>query len=146
MRRGGYVLREATGGPPELMLIATGSEVAVALGAADLLAAGGVRARVVSMPCTELFDEQDAAYRAAVLPPELRARVSIEAASSFGWQRYVGEAGEIVAIDRFGASAPAARLFEEFGFTAEAVAERARATLARQVAATAVAAGMEARA
>ena len=146
VRRGGYVLREATGGPPELMLIATGSEVAVALGAADLLAAGGVRARVVSMPCTELFDEQDAAYRAAVLPPELRARVSIEAASSFGWQRYVGEAGEIVAIDRFGASAPAARLFEEFGFTAEAVGERARATLARQVAATAVAAGMEARA
>ena len=134
VRRGGYVLREAEGGPPELVLIATGSEVSIALGAADLLAAEGVRARVVSMPCTELFDEQDAAYRDAVLPPELRARVSIEAASSFGWQRYVGDAGEIVAIDHFGASAPASRLFEEFGFTAEAVAERARAVLARQAA------------
>ena len=134
VRRGGYVLREAEGGPPETVLIATGSEVSVALGAADLLAAEGVRARVVSMPCTELFDEQDAAYREAVLPPELRARVSIEAASSFGWQRYVGDAGEIVAIDRFGASAPASRLFEEFGFTSEAVAERARAALARQAA------------
>ena len=134
VRRGGYVLREAEGGPPELVLIATGSEVSVALGAADLLAAEGVRARVVSMPCTELFDEQGAAYRDAVLPPELRARVSIEAASSFGWQRYVGDAGEIVAIDHFGASAPASRLFEEFGFTAEAVAERARAVLARQAA------------
>ena len=134
VRRGGYVLREAAGGPPETVLIATGSEVSVALGAADLLAAEGARARVVSMPCTELFDEQDAAYRDAVLPPEVRARVSIEAASAFGWQRYVGDAGEIAGIDRFGASAPASRLFEEFGFTAEAVAERARTALARQAA------------
>jgi transketolase len=135
VRRGGYVLREAEGGAPELVLIATGSELGVALGAAELLAAEGVRARVVSMPSTDIFDEQDAAYRDAVLPPELRARIAIEAASSYGWRRYVGDAGDIVAIDHFGASAPAARLFEEFGFTPEAVAARARALLGRPAAA-----------
>ena len=110
-----------------MILIATGSEVAVAMGAADRLASEGLRARVVSMPSRELFEEQDEEYRSAVLPPEVRARVAIEAGSPLGWRELVGDEGDIVGIDRFGASAPYARLFEEFGFTAEAVAERALA-------------------
>ena len=131
VRRGGYVLRDSEG-RPDAILIATGSEVAVALGARELLAERGLQARVVSIPSWELFEEQPPAYREEVLPRDVGARVSVEAGSSLGWRRYVGDAGEIVAIDHFGASAPAKRLFEEFGFTAEAVAERAEAVIGRR--------------
>ena len=123
--RGGYVLSDAE--KPQLILIATGSEVAVALGAQALLAGEGVAARVVSLPSWELFDAQPLAYRDAVLPPEITARVAVEAGVPFGWERYVGSQGAIVALDRFGASAPYKVLAEKFGFTAGAVAARARA-------------------
>ena len=102
--RGGYVLRDAD--DPQVALIGTGTELSLAVQAADLLAAEGVRARVVSLPCWELFDEQDQAYRDSVLPPSLRARVAVEAGRSIGWERYVGDAGAVGAVDRFGASAP----------------------------------------
>ena len=120
--RGGYVLRDCDG-TPELILMATGSEVALALAAADLLAER--RVRVVSMPCVERFAAQDAAYREAVLPAAVEARVAVEAGVTPGWYRYVGTRGEVVGIDRFGASAPAGELFANFGFTAELVAAAA---------------------
>ena len=129
VERGAYVLRDAEGGEPELILIASGSEVHVALEAADAL--DGVRTRVVSMPCMDRFAAQDDAYRDSVLPPAVRARVAIEAASSFGWHRWAGDLGEIQAMEYFGASAPAGELFERFGFTAEKVAEKARRSLDR---------------
>jgi transketolase len=120
VKRGGYVLVDCEGAP-ECVLIATGSEVGIAVDAAKLLAAQGRRVRVVSMPCTSLFDAQDAAYRASVLPAGTR-RVAIEAGSRDGWWRYVGLDGAVVGMDTFGASAPAKRLFEHFGFTAGHVA------------------------
>jgi transketolase len=125
--RGGYVLRDCDG-TPEVILIATGSEVQLVLAAADSLAER--RVRVVSMPCVERFAAQDAAYREAVLPAAVGARVAVEAGVTQGWYRYVGSAGEVVGIDRFGASAPAGELFENFGFTAEAVAAAAERVLA----------------
>src|SRR6185437_2931022 len=114
--RGGYVLWDAPGGP-EAILIATGSEVHVALAAANRLLGEGVRARVVSLPSWELFEGQSADYRESVLPRRIRARVGIEAASPFGWLRYVTEDGTMLAMEGFGASAPAERLFSEFHFT-----------------------------
>ena len=128
--RGAYVLEDAGGGLPGVLLIASGSEVSVALAARKLLAEEGVPARVVSMPCRERFEEQDAEYREAVLPPSVPARVSVEAASAFGWERYVGDRGASVGIDRFGASAPAERIFRELGITPEAVRDRAKSVLA----------------
>jgi transketolase len=107
-------------------LIATGSEVALALSARDELAAEGIRARVVSMPSAELFDRQAQAYRDEVLPPHVRARVAIEQASTLGWHRYVGDDGAIVGMHTFGASAPLKMLVKKFGFTPDAVAEVAR--------------------
>jgi transketolase len=133
--RGAYVLRDV-GGTPEVILIGTGSEVQHCLEAADLLAADGVGARVVSMPSWELFGAQDRGYRDEVLPPDVPARVAVEAASPFGWERWVGDHGTVVGMERFGASAPAERLFEEFGFTAQNVAEVAREVLDRVQAAT----------
>jgi transketolase len=130
LRRGGYVLWEPPGGP-ESILIATGSEVHVALAAAQQLLAEGVRARVVSLPSWELFDVQPSEYRDAVLPPEIRARVGIEAASAFGWERYLTDAGEMLAMEGFGASAPGERLFEEFKFTPARAAEVVRTVLSR---------------
>ncbi len=127
--RGGYILAEPGGPDPQVVLIATGSEVQLAAGAAEILAGEGVRARVVSMPSWEVFVDQDPAYRDAVLPPDVRARVAVEAATSFGWHRWVGDHGEVVGLDRFGASAPAERLFEAFGFTVEAVVAAARRTM-----------------
>jgi len=118
--RGGYVLVDSDAAP-ECVLIATGSEVAIAVEAARLLTAQGRRVRVVSMPCTSLFDAQDAAYRASVLPAGTR-RVAIEAGSREGWWRYVGNEGAVIGMESFGASAPAKRLFEHFGFTAGHVA------------------------
>jgi transketolase len=128
--RGAYVLAEATGGEPQVLLMATGSEVPVALEARELLQADGVATRVVSIPCREWFDSQDDAYRDSVLPPSVRARVSVEAGVPSGWRELVGDAGRIVGIDHFGASADAKTLFREFGFTPEAVAAAARDSIA----------------
>jgi transketolase len=129
--RGAYVLSECEGGAPDVLLVGTGSEVHLCLGAQEILAKDGVRARVVSMPCTALFDRQDEAYRASVLPPAVRARVTCEAASTCGWDRYAGLDGECVGMTSFGASAPAKDVAAHFGFTAERVAEAARRSLAR---------------
>jgi transketolase len=118
--RGGYVLRDCDG-KPDLVLIATGSEVGVATKAADILAGRGSKVRVVSMPCTNVFDRQDAAYRASVLPPGVR-RAAVEAGVSDFWRKYVGLEGAVVGIDRFGESAPAPALFDLFGFTPEKIA------------------------
>jgi transketolase len=131
IERGAYVLRETDGGDPEVVLMGTGSEVHVANDAAKLLEAGGIRVRLVSMPCLDRFAEQDRSYRDQVIPPGVRARVAVEAASPIGWHRWVGEDGDVVAMQGFGASAPAKVLYEHFGFTGEAVAERARAVLER---------------
>ncbi len=132
--RGGYVLAEAErdGGAttPEAILIGTGSEVHLALTARDLLQADGVPTRVVSLPCREWFDAQDDDYRDEVLPPGVRARVSVEAGVAQGWRELVGDAGRIVSLDHFGASADYERLYREFGITAETVADAARQSLA----------------
>jgi transketolase len=129
--RGGYILADAAGGAPEVILIATGSEVQIALAARELLQRGGTAARVVSMPCVEWFEEQDAAYREQVLPPGIRARVSVEAGIALGWRGFTGDFGEAVSLEHFGASAAYEKLYEEFGFTAQRVAEAARSSLAR---------------
>jgi transketolase len=128
--RGGYVLREAEGGEPQVILIATGSEVHLAVDAREALQAEGVPTRVVSMPSVEWFDEQDQAYRDSVLPPSVKARVAVEAGIGLTWHRFVGDAGRIVSLEHFGASADAKVLFREFGFTAENVAAQARESLA----------------
>jgi transketolase len=129
LAQGAYVLAEAGAFPPEVILIATGSEVSLALEAHARLAGEGIRSRVVSMPCWKLFDAQPQSYRDTVLPPGVRARVSIEAAAPFGWERYVGLEGAIIGISRFGASAPGSVLMREFGFTPEHVVETAKAVL-----------------
>ncbi|MFD1272230.1 transketolase [Streptomyces kaempferi] len=128
--KGGYVLFEAEGGEPQVILIATGSEVHVAVEAREQLQAAGVPTRVVSMPCVEWFDEQDQAYRESVLPPSVRARVSVEAGIGLTWHRFVGDAGRIVSLEHFGASADGKVLFREYGFTAENVADAARESIA----------------
>lgn len=128
--RGGYVLADAaTGTGPDVLLLATGSEVHLALDARGLLAAEGIRARVVSLPCLEWFAAQPQAYRDEVLPPAVRARVSVEAAVGLGWRELVGDAGRIVSLEHYGASADYQRLYQEFGLTAEAVAQAARESL-----------------
>jgi transketolase len=121
VRRGGYVLKDSQGGAPQVILIATGSEVALAMDAAKVLEQQGKRVRVVSMPSTNVFDAQDASYRDAVLPPSIECRVAIEAAAPETWWRYVGTKGGVVAMHSFGASAPAKDLFKHFGFTVENV-------------------------
>ncbi|MFK0119088.1 transketolase [Streptomyces sp. NPDC090994] len=128
--KGGYVLRDASTGTPEVILIATGSEVQVAVAARELLEAGGTPARVVSMPSVEWFDEQPRAYRESVLPPAVKARVAVEAGIALTWYRFVGDAGRIVSLEHYGASADAKTLFTEYGFTAENVAAAARESLA----------------
>lgn len=130
--RGAYVLAEANNGAPDVLLLATGSEVALALEAKELLEAEAIATRVVSMPCLELFQAQDAAYREEVLPREIRARVAIELGASLGWEAYVGDAGEVVAMTTFGASAPAGDLATHFGFTPQAVVAAARRSRAAQ--------------
>jgi transketolase len=129
--RGAYVLREAAGDDIDLILIATGSEVHICVGAAELLEESGMATRVVSAPCLDRFAEQDQDYRDSVLPPEIRARVSVEAASPLGWSTWVGEDGDSIGMTTFGASAPQPALYEHFGFTPENVAERARAVVER---------------
>jgi len=128
--KGGYVLFEADGGTPEVILIATGSEVHVAVEARERLQSEGVPTRVVSMPSVEWFEEQDQGYRESVLPPSVKARVAVEAGIGLTWHKYVGDAGRIVSLEHFGASADAKVLFREFGFTAENVADQARESLA----------------
>lgn len=117
--KGGYVLRDCSN--PEVIIMATGSEVELAMKAADALAEKGRAVRVVSMPCAELFDEQSAEYKESVLPAGVRARVAVEAGCSMSWYKYAGLDGQVVSIDHFGASAPAGMLFKEFGFTVENV-------------------------
>jgi transketolase len=108
-----------------VILIGTGSEVQYAVAAADELAGAGIAARVVSMPCREWFDEQEASYRETVIPPTVKARVSVEAGVAMGWREVVGDHGRIVSVDHFGASADYARIYREFGITAQAVADAA---------------------
>ncbi len=120
--RGGYILRDAHDKKPDVILIASGSEVELIYKAADMLSVRGITARLVSMPCMDLFRRQPKEYQDEVLPPEMRCRVAVEAGSTFGWHRYVGPEGVVIGIDHFGASAPAGRLFEELGFTADEVA------------------------
>ena len=119
--RGGYILREATGGSPQLIMIGTGSELQLAFAAAQALEGEGIPTRVVSLPCWERFEAQDQTYRDTVLPPSVRKRVSVEIGISLGWERWVGDEGAIIGLDHFGASAPAGTIFEKFGFTAERV-------------------------
>ncbi|MFC5752756.1 transketolase [Actinomadura rugatobispora] len=127
--RGGYVLADASNGRPDVVLIATGSEVELALEARDALEAEGTPARVVSMPCVEWFEAQDDAYKQQVLPASVRARVSVEAGIALGWRQYVGDAGESVGLEHFGASADYKTLFQQFGITAERVVAAAHASL-----------------
>ncbi|MGH3157563.1 MAG: transketolase-like TK C-terminal-containing protein, partial [Streptosporangiaceae bacterium] len=129
--RGGYILAEGHGGSPEVIIIATGSEVQIALAARDRLQAEGTSTRVVSMPCVEWFLEQDQDYRRQVLPPDVRARVSVEAGIAQGWHAFTGDAGECVSLEHFGASASYQDLYREFGFTEERVAAAARSSIAR---------------
>jgi transketolase len=127
LKRGGYILADSRG-TPEVILIGTGSEVQLCLGAAERLAREGLRARVVSLPCWQLFEAQGPEYQEDVLPPAVRARVAVEAASTFGWSRYAGIEGTIMGIGQsdFGASAPIEALLKEFGFTVERIVEAAR--------------------
>jgi transketolase len=136
LRQGGYVLAEAVstasgsdGVCPQLILIATGSEVSLALEARERLQQDGIATRVVSMPCTELFDEQTQDYRDEVLPPSITARLSIEAAVRQGWDRYIGPQGDAICLDRFGASAPGDVALKNLGFNVENVLTRARSLL-----------------
>ncbi len=129
--KGGYILAEASTGTPEVILIASGSEVSIALTARERLEADGTPTRVVSMPCQEWFFQQDTAYQQQVLPHGVKARVSVEAGIRMSWDRILGDAGEAVSIDHYGASAPAKVLFEQFGFTADNVVAKAHASLAK---------------
>jgi transketolase len=129
LRRGAYVLVDAPSGEPDLILIASGSEVSLALETRQLLLDRGIEARVVSMPCWKLFDAQAREYRDSVLPSAVRARLAIEAASPLGWHRYVGEEGDVLGVERFGASAPGTEVMQHYGFTPENAAERAEALL-----------------
>jgi len=129
LRRGGYVLAEASTGEPQVILIASGTELSLALAARDELEAGNVPTRVVSLPSWRLFSEQSVAYRHRILPPAVTARVSVEASSTFGWERWVGSEGRAIGLERFGASAPAEVLYEKLGITTDAVVEAARALI-----------------
>ena len=128
VHKGGYTLAEAGDGKPQVVLIATGSEVSVALDVRDLLEAEGTGTRVVSLPCFEAFSEQDEAYRREVLPAGV-PRVSIEAGATLGWERWVGEGGLTLGLDRFGASAPGSVNYHELGFTKESVIDEVRGLL-----------------
>jgi transketolase len=131
VRHGAYVLSDAKDGKPELILIATGSEVDLILAAAEQLQADGVAVRCVSMPSWDLFEAQPRSYRDKVLPPDVSARLAVEMGATQGWRRYVGDDGDVLGIDHFGASAPADVLQREFGFTPENVVKRAKALLGK---------------
>jgi transketolase len=129
--KGAYVLAEASTGLPQVIVISTGSEVSIALEARELLEAEGTPTRVVSMPCREWFEAQDASYRQQVLPPEVKARVSVEAAVAMGWRDFVGDHGECLSIEHYGASAPYKILYEQFGLTPDRVVAAAHASLSK---------------
>ncbi|HZA88616.1 MAG TPA: transketolase, partial [Solirubrobacterales bacterium] len=131
IHRGAYVFRESSKDEPELILIGTGSELHIAAEAADLLEQDGIGTRVVSAPCLDRFAEQDEDYRDSVLPPSVRARVSVEAGSPLGWSTWIGDEGEAIGMTTFGESAPQPDVYEHFGFTPEAIAQRARAVVER---------------
>jgi transketolase len=123
------VLADASDGKPEIILIATGSELSVAVDSHERLSSDGVRSRVVSMPSWDIFEREPQAYRESVLPPDVTARVAIEQASTFGWERYIGSAGRVIGMHTFGASAPLKALQKEFGFTVDNVVTTAKALL-----------------
>jgi len=127
--RGAYVLGDAPGGRPEVIIIASGSEVSLAVAAHEKLLAEGIRSRVVSMPSWDIFDHQPQEYQDSVLPPDVQARVAVEQASTFGWERYVGRQGRIIGMKTFGASAPLKELQKKFGFEPEQVASAAKELL-----------------
>jgi transketolase len=129
--KGAYVLADPAEGKPEVILIGTGSEVTTCLSAYDQLTAAGIKARVVSMPCWAWFDAQDEAYRNSVLPPDIMARVAVEAGVKQGWEKYIGPSGRFVGMSSFGASAPAGTLYKHFGITPENVAAEAKAALGK---------------
>jgi len=120
---GGYILEDAA--EPEIILIATGSEVSLIVGAAELLKKQGIRTRLVSMPSWELFEKQSVKYKNEILPPAITSRIAVEAGVSMGWERYVGQEGEVISMEKFGSSAPAEVLMKEYGFTAQNIYERA---------------------
>ena len=132
LRKGAYVLLDAGDGEPEVVLIGTGAETGLVLSAAEKLQEEGIAARAVSMPCWELFDAQPQAYRDTVLPPTTGARLAVEAGSPQGWHRYVGDGGDVLGVDRFGASAPGSEMLERYGFTVDNVCARARALLGKE--------------
>jgi transketolase len=125
------VLIDAVGGQPEVILIGTGTEVPICVAAYEKLTAEGIATRVVSLPCWELFDEQDQAYRDSVLPPRIAARVAVEAGIKQGWEKYIGAAGRFVGMTGFGASAPANVLYKHFGITPENVVAEAKAAIGK---------------
>nr|WP_169986058.1 transketolase [Microbispora sp. H10836] len=129
--KGGYVLQDASNGQPEVVIIGTGSEVQLAVEARTILESQGIPTRVVSMPCVEWFQAQDAAYKQTVLPPAVKARVAVEAGITLGWREFVGDAGEVLGLDHFGASAPYKTIYEQFGLTADRVVAAAKASLAK---------------
>ena len=130
--RGAYVLADAPNGNPELILIASGSEVILAVDAHETLLAEGIRSRVVSMPSWDIFEHQTKEYRDSVLPPTVKARVAVEEASTFGWERYVGDSGVVIGMKTFGASAPLKELQRKFGFEPDRVVEAAKELLGRR--------------
>jgi len=129
--RGAYIMADADGGKPQVILMATGSEVCLCIDAYEKPKTEGIRARVVSMPSWDLFDHQDQSYRDEVLPPDITARVAVEMASTFGWAQYAGGKGRIIGMRTFGASAPLKDLQKKFGFTSDAVAQAARELLGK---------------
>jgi transketolase len=131
LARGGYILSDAPNARPDVILIGTGSELALCVKAAESLAGQNIAARVVSLPCWQLFDRQDETYRQGVLPRAVKARVSVEAGSTRGWERYVGADGAMVGLDHFGASAPIKDLTNAFGFTVDNVVAAAKAQIAK---------------
>jgi transketolase len=131
LTRGAYILADSPQAKPEIIIIATGSEVYPALEAYEILRSEDVHARVVSMPSWEIFERQSQDYRHQVLPPEVNARISVEAGASHGWHRYVGLKGKVIALDRFGASAPGATNLRNFGFTSENILAKARSLIKR---------------
>jgi transketolase len=129
--RGAYVMADAPGGSPEIILIATGTEVSLIVDAHETLLTQGIRSRVVSMPSWDIFEHQPQSYRASVLPPDVTARIAVEQASVLGWERYVGAAGRVIGMETFGASAPLKELQQKFGFQPERIVAAARELLGR---------------
>jgi transketolase len=131
LARGAYILADAEGGKPQIILIGTGSEVSLCVGAYEKLKEEGIRARVVSMPSWDIFEQQDQSYREQVLPPDVTARLAVEAGATLGWDKYVGPKGRVIGMRSFGASAPLKDVLKKFGFTVENVAQTARQLVAK---------------